>query len=71
MLLVDGRHTCLVIGQEKHRLLSTTSEWILSMDLVLFFLTFCGEFAEINFDAPALKVKSPRHTHAANNSLSA
>lgn len=45
-----------LIGQEKNRRLSTCSEWILCVDLVIFFLSFAGEFTRISFDVPALKV---------------
>jgi len=46
----------LLIGQESNRRVSTTSEWILTIGLILYFLTFLAEFMKISFDAPALKV---------------
>ena len=45
-----------LLGQEINRRMSTGSEWTVSVDLVIFFLTFLAEFTRISFDAPALKV---------------
>ena len=51
-----GGACALLIGQESNRRVSTTSEWILTIGLILYFLTFLVEFMKISFDAPALKV---------------
>ena len=50
-----GGACSLLIGQEILRRVSTASEWILTLDLVVLFLTFLREFTRIDFDAPALK----------------
>jgi len=57
----------LLIGQVLNRRLSTASEWVLSLDMILFFLTFFAEFMRINFDAPALKSCGPPVAHVTNS----
>ena len=58
---------CFLIGQVVSYVISTIAEWIISMDLVIFLLTFSAEFMEINFNEPTLKTVSPRQSHAATS----
>jgi len=54
----------LLIGQVLNRRVSTASEWILSVDLSLFFLTFLTEFTRLSFDILTPKIASSQSTAA-------